>query len=66
MSLNNILECQGRSLEFYYDPADFYKSTISSFEDINLPLSHPLSISMILIFVPGPVLPIIGYIVIFW
>ena len=53
-------------MEFYYDPNDFYKTTVSFKRDNNLPVSHPLKISMILLFVPGSLLQIIGYIVIFW
>ena len=63
---HKLLECEGRSLDFYYDKTDFYKSTVALKRDNNLPASNPLKISMILLFGPGAVLPIIGYMVIFW
>ena len=63
------LECQGRSVEFYYDPDDFYNESgvahIHS-NDNNLPANHPVRISNIMVFGLSPVLIIIGYIVIFW
>ena len=61
-----FLVCEGRSLEFYYDQADFYKEFNQLQEENNLPMTHPLRICMFILFVLGPVLPIIGYGVIFW